>query len=101
MSLASIQGVWKKDEELLAQPNAVVTAPGFDTSVKMVASRSGRRPHLVKCGKEVEYHVTMIVPIGNCLTSVHIPLQLQRLTTAFISMLISLESQNICQVSLS
>ena len=30
--LASIQGVWKKAEELLAQPNAVVTAPGFDTS---------------------------------------------------------------------
>ena len=49
--LASIQGVWKKAEELLAQPNAIITAPGFDTSAKMVASRSGKRPHLVKCEK--------------------------------------------------
>ena len=49
--LASIQGIWKKAEELLAQPNAVVTAPGFDASVKMVASKSGKRPHLVKSGK--------------------------------------------------
>ena len=49
--LASIQGIWKKAEELLAQSNALVTAPGFDANVKMVASRSGKRPHLVKCGK--------------------------------------------------
>lgn len=49
--LASIQGIWKKAEELLAQPNAVVTAPGFDANVKMVASKSGKRPHLVKSGK--------------------------------------------------
>ena len=37
--LASIQGIWKKAEELLAQPNGVVTAPEFDASVKMVASK--------------------------------------------------------------
>ena len=49
--LASNQGIWKKAEELLAQPNAVVTAQGFDTSVKMAASKSGKHPHLVKCGK--------------------------------------------------
>ena len=35
----------------MAEPNAIASAPGFDEGVKMVLSRSGKRPHLVKCGK--------------------------------------------------
>lgn len=49
--LASIQGIWKKADEMLKQPNAIVSAPGFSAGSKMVASRTGRRPHLVKCNK--------------------------------------------------
>ena len=48
---ASIQGIWRKAEKLITEPNAIVPAPGFNEGVMMVLSRSGKRPHLVKCGK--------------------------------------------------
>ena len=50
---ASIQGIWRKAEELLVDSNSIAPAPGFDeeAGAKMVRSRSGKRPHLVKCGK--------------------------------------------------
>lgn len=49
--LNSIQGIWRKAEELLVQEDAIVSAPGYPKGSKMVKSTSGKRPHLVKCGK--------------------------------------------------
>ena len=48
---ASIQGIWRKAEELITEPNAIVPIPRFNEGVMMVLSRSGKRPHLIKCGK--------------------------------------------------
>jgi len=50
---ASIQGIWRKAEELLVDSNSIAPAPGFDeeAGAKMVRSRSGKSPHLVKCWK--------------------------------------------------
>ena len=53
--LAAIQGIWKKAEELLSDPNAISPAPGYDSRCKMVMSRSGKRPHLVTCTKQGKY----------------------------------------------
>ena len=49
--LTSIKGIWKKAEELLVQPDTTVAAPGCEKGSKMVKSKSGKQPHLVKCGK--------------------------------------------------
>ena len=50
--LAAIQGIWKKAEELLSDPNAISPAPGYDSRCKMVMSRSGKCPHLVTCTEQ-------------------------------------------------
>ncbi len=49
--LASVEGVWKKASELLSDPTAISPAPGYGPECKMVASRKGKRPHLVIKGK--------------------------------------------------
>ena len=49
--LATVQGIWKKAEDLLREPGSISSAPGYGTRCKMVLSRSGKRPHLVTCGK--------------------------------------------------
>ncbi len=49
--LPTIQGIWKKAEDILTQSDAIVSAPGHEKGTKMVISRSSKRPHLVKCGK--------------------------------------------------
>ena len=41
----SIQGIWKKVDELITQPNAIVPAPGFPPGSKMVASMVWLRLH--------------------------------------------------------
>lgn len=53
--LPSIQGIWMKAATLVFQPNSIVSAPGEGTVSKMVASKSGKRPHLVTCGKNGRY----------------------------------------------
>lgn len=45
--LSSTKGIWKKAEELLAETNSIVSAPGCERGSKMVKSRSGKRLHLV------------------------------------------------------
>lgn len=53
--LAAIQGIWRKADELLSDPNAISPAPGYDSKYKMVMSQSGKHPHLVTCGKQGKY----------------------------------------------
>ena len=43
--LQAVLGIWKKAEELLGDPNAILPAPGYDSKCRMVMSRSGKRPH--------------------------------------------------------
>ena len=49
--LPSVQAIWNKAAELIAQPNSIVAPPGCSTESKMVMSRKGKRPHMVTCGK--------------------------------------------------
>ena len=44
----TVEGVWKKAAALVAETNAIVPAPGFDANDKMVKSKSGDAPHLVR-----------------------------------------------------
>lgn len=53
MSLSCVKGIWKKAEEMLAESNSIVLAPGCENGSKMVKSRSGKQPHLVKCGTKI------------------------------------------------
>jgi len=43
----SAEGVWKEAGMLIAEEGAIVSAPGFGSSDRMVKSRSGAIPHLV------------------------------------------------------
>ena len=45
--LNSLEGIWKKAEELLKTEGAIVSAPGVGDDAKFVLSYSGRKPHLV------------------------------------------------------
>ena len=52
----SIPLSWKKAEELVfSSQESISSAPGHPTECKMVASRSGKRPHLVVPGKGGQY----------------------------------------------
>ena len=44
----TVEGVWKKAAALVAATNAIVLAPGCDANDKMVNSKSGDAPHLVR-----------------------------------------------------
>ena len=55
ISLAAVQGIWQKAEELLCEPNSISPAPGHGIKSRMVISRSGKRPHLVTCSKQGKY----------------------------------------------
>ena len=54
--LASLEGIWIKAAELVSSSNSIVPAPGHPPEAKMVASRSGSRPHLVTKGKDGLFH---------------------------------------------
>ena len=45
--LTSLEAIWKKAEELLNDPKAIVAAPGQSEEARIVLSYSGRPPHLV------------------------------------------------------
>ena len=45
--LESIKKIWQKASQLLSDPSSISSAPGYSIECRMVASRSGRRPHLV------------------------------------------------------
>ena len=53
--LATVQGIWKKAEELPSELGSISSAPGYGSKCKMVLSRSGNRPHLVTCGKSGKF----------------------------------------------
>lgn len=55
VTLATVQGIWKKAEDLLSEPGSISSAPGYDSKCKMVLSRSGKRPHLVTCGRSGKF----------------------------------------------
>ena len=44
----TIEGIWKKATSLTTETNAIVPAPGLDDKNRMVKSKSGSAPHLVK-----------------------------------------------------
>ena len=49
------EGIWKKAEMLVTEENAVVVAPGCGVKDKMVKSKSGSAPHLVKTTGNCDY----------------------------------------------
>ena len=53
---AALEGIWKKACELRTSVNSIVPAPGYSHEARMVASRTGARPHLVTKGKDAMYH---------------------------------------------
>ena len=53
--LQAVQALWRKAEELVGNSNAISPAPGYDSTCKMVISRSGKRPHLVTSSKKGKY----------------------------------------------
>ena len=52
---AALEGIWKACE-LRTSVNSIVPAPGYSHEARMVASRTGARPHLVTKGKDAMYH---------------------------------------------
>ena len=72
--LPSVQAVWNKAAELISQPSSIVAAPGHSTGSKMVASKSGKRPHLVTHGKNGRFSCDSDCPnwksLGICSHSV-------------------------------
>ena len=48
LSLATVQGIWEKAEELLSTTNAITVAPGSSLKARMVLSYSSVVPHLVR-----------------------------------------------------
>ena len=53
--LQAVQAIWRKAEELVGNSNAISPAPGYDSTCKMVISRSGKCPHLVTSSKKGKY----------------------------------------------
>lgn len=51
---AVLHGIWKKAEEIVSDPNKISVAPGCSTLARMVASKTGKRPHLVTPGCDGE-----------------------------------------------
>ena len=78
-----LEGIWKKAVDLISTPGNITPAPGHSPEVKMVASYSGHRPHLVipcksemyKCDADcLNYksmglcsHVVVVAESQNCL----------------------------------
>ena len=56
------EGIWKKAEMLITESNAVVMAPGCGPKDRMVKSKSGSTPHLVKTSGNCDYKCD-----GNCM----------------------------------
>ena len=48
---AVLDGIWKKAEETVDDPNKIVPAPGFSELAQMVESKTAKQPHLVTPGK--------------------------------------------------
>jgi len=46
-----LEGIWKKAEETVGDPNKIVPAPDCSTPARMVESKIVKRPHLVTPGK--------------------------------------------------
>ena len=44
----TLEGIWRKATSLMSETNAVVPAPGFGEKDRMVKSKSGSAPHLIK-----------------------------------------------------
>jgi len=44
----TLEGIWRKATSLMKETNAVVPASGFGEKDKMVKSKSGSSPHLIK-----------------------------------------------------
>lgn len=56
LPLPVLEGIRQKAEELLSLPNNISPAPGHPPEARMVASRSGKRPHLVvSAGKSGQF----------------------------------------------
>ena len=47
----TVEGAWKKAVALVAEVNATVPVPGFDINDKMIKSKSGDAPHLVRASE--------------------------------------------------
>ena len=50
-----LEAIWNKASHLMTEPNAVLLAPGCDSSSRMVKSTSGSRPHLVVWKKSEQF----------------------------------------------
>ena len=48
---ASLEGIWKKAENLLSSGESLALAPGHGAEARMVKGTSDKQPHLVKPGK--------------------------------------------------
>ena len=46
-----LEGIWKKAEETVGDPQKIVPAPGCSALARMVESKTAKRPHLVTPGK--------------------------------------------------
>ncbi len=55
LTLSTLQCIWEKAEELINNDNAITTAPGSDTSARMVLSYSSPVPHLVSKNTSGQY----------------------------------------------
>ena len=67
--LASLQGIWHKASELLSTSENIVSAPGCDPAARLVASRTGKRPHLVlptKAGFKCDSDCPNFKSLGIC-----------------------------------
>lgn len=69
-----LEAIWNKARHLLTEPNAVLPAPGCDSSSRMVKSTSGSRPHLVVRKKSGQFCCDSTCPnwrsLGICAHSV-------------------------------
>lgn len=72
--LTSLEGIWKKAEDLLNTEGAIVSAPGVGNDAKFVLSYSGRKPHLVVTKKGGSFACDEDCPnwcaLGDCAHSV-------------------------------
>ena len=84
VSLESIKGLWQKASQLLSDPSSISSAPGYSAECRMVASHSGKRPHLVtkitsgkfSCDKECPNWKSIGV-CSHCIAVAHVNGKLQ------------------------
>ena len=83
--MAVLEGIWKKAAVLVADPKKIALAPGCSSLARMVASKTGTRPHLVLPGKGAKFmcdsecpnyksfgicsHVVAVAEVNNMLPS--------------------------------